>query len=128
MARKEELKLQSRGKGRYLMVHDPVARVTRFDILISDPYPVDDPFTTIEGTVALSMEEVWAWLSEAGDWSFQVVAHGDHDHLFIAGRTYDVGGGMKAAVEGQQLIIVGSVDEADINDLSRKLRQGEEVK
>lgn len=86
---------------RELLYYEPIEKVDRFDVLISDPYCNGDEYRAIEGSSNLTMHQVWEWLSEGGDWAFRVTAAGNPDRLFMNGCTYDFG--MRQASEGRVL-------------------------
>jgi hypothetical protein len=87
---------------RDLFYYRPVEKVTRFDILISDPYQGGEHHT-IDGTENLSLQEVWEWLCTGGDWSFIVTAHNNPEQVFMRGSTYD-DNCFRHAVDGEALM------------------------
>ena len=102
---------------RTLLFYDPIEKIDRFDILISDPHQGGEE-TTITGTTNLSLQEVWDWLSRGGDWSFTVTAHNCPEKIFISGLLrYQ---SIRAAVDGQVLCSLCSATEDDIGDLVEK--------
>ncbi len=102
-----------------LLFYMPVEKINRFDILISDPHAGDD-YSTIDGTVNLTMQEVWDWLSTGGEWSFRVTAHGNPDKVFIRGLLGFES--MRAAVAGEALMHLCAANEDEIAELEKKVR------
>jgi hypothetical protein len=86
---------------RELLYYEPIEKVDRFDVLIRDLHCDHDRLETIEGSAGLTIHQVWEWLSEGGDWAFQVTAAGNPDRVFMSGYTYDYG--MRHASEGRVL-------------------------
>jgi len=36
---------------------------------------------------AVTMQDVWEWMSNSGDWSFKITEHDNRDNVFIFGDT-----------------------------------------
>lgn len=70
-----------------LVYFEKCEKVTGFDILLSDPY-AGGGFKTNSTTVNLSLQQVWEFLCEGGDWSFKVTPHGQPDKVFMSGSIY----------------------------------------
>jgi hypothetical protein len=70
-----------------LFYTEPCEKVTGFDILLSDPY-AGGGFKTLDMTVNLSLQQVWEFLCEGGDWSFKVTPHNQPDKVFMSGSIY----------------------------------------
>ena len=104
---------------RQLLYYRPVEQVTRFDILISDPHKRNDPYTTIDGSASLTLQEVWEWLCDCGEWSFRVTAHNDPDNVFMSGlTTYK---SLRAAVDGQALCNLCTATEEEADELAKEV-------
>lgn len=106
---------------RHLMYYQDVEQIKRFDILISDPHKSGDPYTAIEGSVGLTLQEVWDWLSNCGEWSFIVTAHNDANNVFLRGTTSYKS--MRAAAEGRILMSLCVATEAEAEELAQKTHQ-----
>ena len=104
---------------RQLLFYAPVEQVNRFDIWLSDPHAGDE-YTTIEDTVNLTMQEVLDWLSEGGEWSFRVAAHGNPAKIFIRGLLGFEG--MRDAVAGESLMHLCTANDDEIAELEKKVR------
>ncbi len=63
-------------------------KIDRFDILLSDPYSdngSDECYMVMYSNV--TMQYVWQWLSDSGDWSFKITEHDNRYNVFIYGDT-----------------------------------------
>ena len=61
-------------------------KTDRFDVLISNPLKRNDPYEVLFGlTHNLTLQKVWEFLSNSGEWNFKFVAHGNHDVVFMTG-------------------------------------------
>lgn len=104
---------------RQLLYYRPVEQVTRFDILISDPHKRNDPYTTIDSSANLTLQEVWEWLCDGGEWSFRVTAHNNPDKVFMSGlTTYE---SMRSAVDGEALVSLCTATEEEADELAQKV-------
>lgn len=104
---------------RQLLYYSPVEQINRFDVLISDPHKHGDPYTTIEGSVKLTLQEVWDWLCDCGEWSFMITAHGDSNNVFMRGETNYKS--MKSASEGRTLVSLCTVTKEESEELAEKV-------
>lgn len=106
---------------RHLLYYQDVEQITRFDILISDPHKHGDCYTTIESSVGLTLQEVWDWLSNGGEWSFIVTAHNDANNVFLRGTTSYKS--MRAAVDGRILMSLCTATEEEAEELAQRTHQ-----
>ena len=70
------------------MANYTTRKIDRFDILLSDPYSddgSDECYMVMHSDV--TMQYVWQWMSNSGDWSFKITEHGNKANVFIAGDT-----------------------------------------
>jgi hypothetical protein len=70
-----------------LVYFEKCEKVTGFDILLSDPY-AGGGFKANSTSVNLSLQQVWEFLCEGGDWSFKVTPHNQPDKVFMSGSIY----------------------------------------
>lgn len=105
-----------------LLLKAPCERITRFDIHIIDIYCHGDTFTTIEGSENLSLQEVWEWLCEGGDWKFKVTAHGQPDKVFLSGYTYD-DHCLRHAVDGYALAMLCDATDDEAYELKARVHE-----
>lgn len=100
-----------------LLYYEPVTKIDRFDILISDVHAGDD-YKTISSTTNLSLQQVWDWLCDGGDWSFRVTAHNQPDHVFMSGLVrYE---SLRAAAAGEVLVHLCSATDEEAAELKEK--------
>ena len=65
-------------------------KIDRFDILLSDPYSDDGSDECYMAMhINVTMQDVWEWMSNSGDWSFKITEHGNRANVFIAGDTIE---------------------------------------
>lgn len=102
-----------------LNYYQDVEQVKRFDILISDIHAHNDPYKTIESSVGLTLQEVWDWLCDGGEWAFIVTAHNDAAKVFMRGETL---ASMRAASEGRVLMSLCTATEEEAAELVEKTR------
>ena len=72
------------------MANYTTRKIDRFDILLSDPYSddgSDECYMVMHSDV--TMQYVWQWMSNSGDWSFKITEHGNKANVFIAGDTIE---------------------------------------
>jgi hypothetical protein len=104
---------------RNLLYYEPVTKIDRFDILISDVHAGDD-YTTIPSTTNLSLQEVWDWLCDGGDWGFRVTAHNMPDQVFMSGLLRY--GSLRAAADGEVLVHLCEATDEEAAELKEKTR------
>jgi hypothetical protein len=102
---------------RNLLYYEPVTKIDRFDILISDVHAGDD-YTTIPSTTNLSLQEVWDWLCHGGDWSFKVIEHDQADHVFMSGLVGHES--LRAAADGELLVHLCDATDEEAAELKEK--------
>lgn len=100
-----------------LMYYEKCEQIKLFDILVSDPH-AGDAFTTLASTENLTLQEVWEWLCEGGDWSFKVIAHGRPDKVFMSGLIHF--NALKHAAAGEAPIHLCFATEEEANELKEK--------
>jgi hypothetical protein len=100
-----------------LLYYEPVTKIDRFDILISDVHAGDD-YTTIPSTTNLSLQQVWDWLCHGGDWSFKVIEHGQPDHVFMSGLVGHES--LRAAADGELLVHLCAATDEEAKELKEK--------
>jgi len=100
-----------------LNYYQNVERIKLFDILIADVHSRNDPYTTIDRTRGLTLQEVWDWLCTGGDWAFIVTAHNDATKVFMRGETL---ASLRAASEGRILMSLCTATEEEAEALARQ--------
>lgn len=106
-----------------LLYYEKCEQINRFDILVSDPYTNDD-FHIIEGSYYLTLQEVWEWLCEGGDWNFKVMAakaDGHSDKCFLSGKTYH-DNRLRDAVDGRTLLHLCFANEDEAAEVEAKAK------
>ena len=101
-----------------LWYHEPREKITGFDILLSDPY-AGGGFRAIDMTVNLSLQQVWEFLCEGGDWNYKVTAHGQPDKVFMSGAIYH-DHVLRHAVDGEAPVHLCFATEEEANEIKEK--------
>jgi hypothetical protein len=101
-----------------LMYFEKCEQIKHFDILVSDPHAGDE-FTKLSDTTYLTLQEVWAWLCEGGDWSFKVIAHAQPDKVFMRGSLYH-DNVLRHAAAGEMPVHLCFATEEEANEIKEK--------
>jgi hypothetical protein len=100
-----------------LVYFEQCEQIRRFDILVSDPHAGCER-RALPSTTNLTLQEVWEWLCEGGEWSYKVTAHGQPDKVFMSGLTYI--NALKHAYEGSSAVHLCFATEEEAEEFKEK--------
>lgn len=96
-------------------------QIKKFDILVADRHNRNDSFTRLDCSTGLTLQEVWNWLCEGGDWAYRITAHDQPDRVFLSGVTY-FENCLKHANEGEELIHLCFANDDEVTDFKNKVK------